>query len=159
VTRFHKQLKKLCHVFAIVTRFAQMSRACFFGLVTFLPNCDTFLAFFQIFNFSYFSHFIMLKITVNSNILQKITFFKIFNFSCFPYRLNLLVNSKDHEFTIKITKWLLSSMRLKLKLTVNCLSLISFESSIRKKYKFSSSMGILHISTKLQGVFAKRYVE
>jgi len=29
---------------------------------------------------------------------------------------------------------------------------------IRKKYKFSSSWGILHISANLQGVFAKRHV-
>jgi len=38
-----------------------------------------------------------------------------------------------------------------LKLIVNCLSLISFELMIReKKYKFSSSGGILHINAKLQ---------
>jgi len=38
-----------------------------------------------------------------------------------------------------------------LKLIVNCLPLISFESRIKKKiYKFSSSGGILHISAKLQ---------
>jgi len=39
-----------------------------------------------------------------------------------------------------------------LKLTVNCLPLISFKSRIRKNiYKFSNSGGILHISAKLQG--------
>jgi len=51
------------------------------------------------------------------------------------------------------------SKSFSLKLTVNCLPLISFESSIRKKvYKFSSPGGILHISAKLRGVFAKRDV-
>jgi len=37
-------------------------------------------------------------------------------------------------------------------LDVNCLLLISFESRKRKKkYKFSSSGGILHINAKFQG--------
>jgi len=44
------------------------------------------------------------------------------------------------------------SKRFSLKLTVNCLPWISFESSIRKKYKFSSLGDILHISAKLQGI-------
>ena len=39
-------------------------------------------------------------------------------------------------------------------LDANCLPLISFESRKRKKYKFSSSQGILRISAKFQGVFA-----
>jgi len=51
------------------------------------------------------------------------------------------------------------SKRFSLKLTVNCLSLISFESNIRKKYKFSSLGGTLHINAKFQGVFAKRDVD
>jgi len=38
-----------------------------------------------------------------------------------------------------------------LKLTVNCLPLISFESKISKKYKFLNLRGILHTSAKLQG--------
>jgi len=39
------------------------------------------------------------------------------------------------------------------------LSLISFELRIKNIYKFSSSGGILHISAKLQEVFAKRHVD
>jgi len=45
-----------------------------------------------------------------------------------------------------------------LKLTVNCLSLISFELRIRKKYKFSSSGDILHISAKLQGGYLQNVI-
>jgi hypothetical protein len=52
------------------------------------------------------------------------------------------------------------SKRFSLKLTINCLSLISFESSIRKKYiNFHVWGGILHTSANLQGVFAKRDVD
>jgi len=43
-----------------------------------------------------------------------------------------------------------------LKLIVNCLPLIFFDSRIRKKiYKFSSSGSILHTSAKLQGGICK----
>jgi len=42
-----------------------------------------------------------------------------------------------------------------LKLTVNCLSLISFESRIRKKILIFKFGDILHISAKLQGDICK----
>jgi len=46
----------------------------------------------------------------------------------------------------------ISNLQSFLKLTDNCLSLISFELSIRKNiYKFLSSGDILHINIKLQG--------
>jgi len=113
VTRFYKQLKKSCHVFAIVTRFTPTPRACFSGLVKschVLVNRDTFLAFFQ--HLQFFLFFALyhaqnnyeLQYSSENYFLQNLQLFMLFLLLKLPCELQNVM-----KMTLKIANNWLSS--------------------------------------------------